>query len=389
LTDYAQASKYWRDPFATALKERKPYRQYDGFADSAPTVRFDDAQLLKSEEYRAFLDVYLDMQAKHALEHKAGTYPDNYFSACRLHLALAFPDAHVRSHALCRIMRDHLATFGPAGCSSLMKTFSEHCIDGLQRTEIITLYDEALREHADHEILAYRVTSRGSLTAHVFVPKEDSNSAPRPAICFFFGGGWYIGMPDQFFNFCRYFAARGFVAVSFEYSTKGRWNASPLDAIQDTRCAIRWLRRHADQWRIDPACVNAVGWSAGGHLVASLPMITAREEPNADTAISARPDAVILLAACIDPTADNWFSYVLGGACDPGLLSPLHNIRSGLPPYLAFLGTRDEFIPMATTREFVQGMTAAGNRCELVVAEGLNHGSFMNDETCERIRAFL
>ncbi|NLF38722.1 alpha/beta hydrolase [bacterium] len=388
MDEFTRAISYWRQPFETALKQRSPYRFPAGFHDAAPRVPFDDARLLAGDVYRAFLAVYLDMQAKHDLEVQPHAATDFCFTMRKMELALAFPDAQIRDYALCLIMREHLRTFGTYGCEPLAALFRARCTDAAQRAELLGQIDGARRANAGHQVFAYRDTARGVLNAHVFMPAATSG-ALRPAICFLFGGGWYDGTPEQFFPFCRFFAARGFVAASFEYRIKGRSNDTPLDGLHDARAAIRWLRAHAEEWGIDPARVTAAGWSAGGHLAACLACIDGIEEPSADTRLSARPGATVLIAPCVDPLRDNWFHYVLRGACDDVQLSPHHHIRQGMPPCLLFLGTADEFIPVDSVRAFAQAMKEHGNTCDLVLEQGLKHADFMNDAACERIHAFL
>jgi dipeptidyl aminopeptidase/acylaminoacyl peptidase len=62
-------------------------------------------------------------------------------------------------------------------------------------------------------------------------------------------------------------------------------------------------------------------------------------------------------------------------------LSPVHRVRSGVPPTIIFHGTGDTVTPFAGAVAFRDAMLKAGNRCELVSAEGAAHGYLMRDQT--------
>ena len=57
-------------------------------------------------------------------------------------------------------------------------------------------------------------------------------------------------------------------------------------------------------------------------------------------------------------------------------ISPLHNIASGVPATIVFLGTEDKLIPVATAEKYEAKMKAAGSRCDTHLYEGQPHGFF-------------
>ena len=88
----------------------------------------------------------------------------------------------------------------------------------------------------------------------------------RPAIVIIHGGGWSAGSKHDlvYRNLLIDYALQGYVTVSVEY----RFNqekAFPA-CIEDVKCAIRWLKAHAKELRIDPERIGCTGHSAGGHL---------------------------------------------------------------------------------------------------------------------------
>jgi acetyl esterase/lipase len=84
------------------------------------------------------------------------------------------------------------------------------------------------------------------------------------AILLFHGGGWNAGSAEWVFEAAGRFASLGMVAVAVDYRlSKG--NITPIEALDDTRAAFRWVRRKAAEFNIDPKHVAGYGVSAGGH----------------------------------------------------------------------------------------------------------------------------
>ena len=90
-----------------------------------------------------------------------------------------------------------------------------------------------------------------------------SHSTPTPAVLWIHGGGWERG--DKNGNSgAQFLANAGFVTASLSYRLSGD---SPFPAaIEDCKCAIRFLRASALKYGIDPDRIGVSGSSAGGHL---------------------------------------------------------------------------------------------------------------------------
>jgi acetyl esterase/lipase len=88
----------------------------------------------------------------------------------------------------------------------------------------------------------------------------------RPGIVVIHGGGWAHGDKAQpnFVGMGKFFAGNGFVAASINYRLKGEARAPA--ALEDCKCAIRWMKAHADQLGVDTEKIVLIGASAGGHL---------------------------------------------------------------------------------------------------------------------------
>jgi len=206
----------------------------------------------------------------------------------------------------------------------------------------------------------------------------------RPAIVFFFGGGWTNGTVGQFENQARYLASRGMVAMCADYRVKSRQEVKPVSCVADAKSAVRWVRANAARLGVDPQRVAAGGGSAGGHLAAAVATLPGLDDPADDRAVSCVPDALVLfnpalvLAPTEGVTLEGFEAKVSRErfGCEPEAISPIHHVKAGLPPAIIFHGKADKTVPYASAELFTNRMTKAGNRCELVGFEGQGHGFF-------------
>jgi len=231
----------------------------------------------------------------------------------------------------------------------------------------------------------YREVNGSKLNAYVFTPPQHQASDRRPAVLFFFGGGWKGGTPGQLLPQSLYLAQRGMVAISCDYRVLSRHGVIPQDCLRDAKAAIRWARANAARLGIDPARIVAAGESAGGHLAAATALVPGFEE-GAHPETSSMPNALVLFNPAVLLSPADGHPGLLSDASlasisartqgRPQEISPYHFIRAGLPPSILFHGTKDEAVPFPTVELFAKAMTAAGNRCELKAYEGQPHGFF-------------
>ena len=232
----------------------------------------------------------------------------------------------------------------------------------------------------------YKTIGNVSLSLHIFEPPVSASAAKsnRPAIVFFFGGGWTGGSPGQFEQHCRALAARGMVAITADYRVASRHQVKPIVCVADAKSALRYVRAQATRLGIDPARIAAGGGSAGGHLAAAIATVSGFDEPGEDAKISSVPNALVLfnpalVLAPLDGLDLKGFDTQvpesrMGTA--PRNLSPAHHVKPGVPPAIIFHGQADTTVPYSTAEAFTRVMKAAGNRCELVGYDGQAHGFF-------------
>jgi triacylglycerol lipase len=146
--------------------------------------------------------------------------------------------------------------------------------------------------------VTYVQRDAGPLKADIYVPKGEG---PFPGVLVVHGGAWAIGTREQLAGAALFLAEHGYTAVSIEYrlAPQDKWPAQ----IYDCAAAVRWMREHASQYKIDPNKIGGFGYSAGGHLVALLGVLKDEElrEPGvAADAPSARLQLVLAGGAPCD-----------------------------------------------------------------------------------------
>ena len=104
----------------------------------------------------------------------------------------------------------------------------------------------------------------------IFTPEGHSESDTRPAIVFFFGGGFRFGTPAQFAKHCEYLTDRGMVAISADYRVFDRHGTRVDACVADAKSALRYVRGNAERFGIDSDRIAAGGGSAGGYLASAL-----------------------------------------------------------------------------------------------------------------------
>lgn len=225
------------------------------------------------------------------------------------------------------------------------------------------------------EVVVYKSIGDTQLKIYVFKPDGLVPTDKRPAIVFFFGGGWQGGDPKQFFEQAKHFAKQGFVAFSADYRVRSRNKTTPFECVKDGKSAIRWVRQQSAKYGIDPNQVVASGGSAGGHVAACTGIIEGHEEGGDDLKVSSLPNAMILFNPVLD-TTKNGYGAARFSAEQQTDLSPNHHIREGLVPTLVLHGTADTTVPFENAERFERLMNDAGNDCRLVAFDGAKHGFF-------------
>lgn len=184
--------------------------------------------------------------------------------------------------------------------------------------------------------------------------------------------------------------AAGFTVFILYYRLPGEGHARAADVpLQDAQRALRLIRHRAAAWKLDPNRIAMMGFSAGGHLAASLgTRLDAKVYEAVDEAdgLSARPDALALIYPVIDmvgpATHAGSRTNLLGEAAAEEkriTYSPDRSVGPATPPTFLLHAADDTGVPVENSLLFHAALRQAGIPAELHVyargGHGFGHGT--------------
>jgi acetyl esterase/lipase len=231
---------------------------------------------------------------------------------------------------------------------------------------------------------------------------------PVPTVIYYHGGGWFFGDRTGAVPYFMPWIARGWNVINVEYRMSG--TAPAPAAVQDARCALRWVYRNAKQFHLDSSRIIVTGHSAGGHLALMAGML--QDSDGLDTncpADASVGDLPMKVAAVIDwygiadvtdvlqgPNEQTYAVAWLGSQPDKeaqaNRVSPIHYVRAGLPPIFMVHGDQDPTVPYSESVHLHQLLDAAHQPNQLYTIPGGKHGMFGKDadeQAYEQIWEFL
>lgn len=196
----------------------------------------------------------------------------------------------------------------------------------------------------------------------------------RPALVIVHGGGWAGGSKnvDVYQKMMVDYAQKGYVTINVEYRLTGE---APFPAcIEDVKCAVRWLRAHAEELNVDPNRIGSYGHSAGAHLSLMLAMAPESAGLEGDGGWNEYSSIVNVAAAGSPPTE-------LGRNMPMAKKEwwPIGYISADHPPVFLIQGKSDPIVRPNLTRDFVEKMKAVNAEIEYLEVEG-QHGIAYNEQ---------
>lgn len=197
----------------------------------------------------------------------------------------------------------------------------------------------------------------------------DPGEELHPALVIVHGGGWSAGSKsvDVYQKMMIDYARKGYVTINVEYRLTGE---APFPAcIEDVKCAVRWLRAHAQEYRADPNRIGAYGHSAGAHLALMLAMVPLSAGLEGDGGWNEYSSRVQVAAAGSPPTE-------LGRDVPMAQKEwwPIGYISGDQPPLFLIQGGDDRIVRPELTEDFVKKMKAKGADIQLLKIDGVGHG---------------
>jgi acetyl esterase/lipase len=222
------------------------------------------------------------------------------------------------------------------------------------------------------------------------------SSGPHPAAVFVHGGGYVGG--DKYP--CPHYILEAFlghdysvISVNYRLSPKNTFPA----ATDDVKSAIRFVRGHASEWRVDPKRLVLTGESAGG-LITGLVGATLTGDDRLAAVVPMCGEFDLELRVAEDPCHVNGQTIPCppGGCFSPGLsaffgfdslqtdeqraqlraASTVEHLHADMPPYLLIHGTRDFGVPYEQSVSLQQAMSKVGADCTLLPVVKGGHGNW-------------
>jgi acetyl esterase len=270
---------------------------------------------------------------------------------------------------------------------------------------LLAISSGAQEEEVVAKRMIYKKLATSELYVDVFFTESSLQKKDNTALAFFHGGGWVFGDPSEFNEACKRFAKKGYIAFTFQYRLSRNADASyphpditPVESVRDARSAIRWIRKNATKWKVRPDKIVAGGQSAGGQLALSTALADSVNEITDNLNISPVPNALLLFSSNVN-TMEAWIDMLLGERrSEIWSISPYHNLKSNMPPVIAFRGDMDDQVLPYIAGMFKTKMTELGNYYEEYVYPGRKHylgegnqkyARYFDEEILEKTDAFL
>jgi acetyl esterase/lipase len=228
------------------------------------------------------------------------------------------------------------------------------------------------------------------------VPRQPGQ--PVPVVLFIHGGGWVQGTKEgSVMQGVLPYVALGYSVVNVEYRL-ANVSLAPA-AIEDCRCALRWVVAHAKDYNFDANRIVVAGASAGGHLALTTGMIPANAgfDRSCYTVDEPKVAAIVDFFGITDvadlldgpnkkPFPESWPYTVQWLGNQPNraeiakAASPLTYVRAGVPPTIAIHGDADPLVPYSHSVRLQDALQKAGVAHKLVTIPRGGHGNFSTAE---------
>lgn len=248
-----------------------------------------------------------------------------------------------------------------------------------------------------------------ALKMDILRPKETPKK-PMPVVVWIHGGAWRAGSKDGIVQRFSRYVERGYLGVSISYRLT---DVAPFPAqVEDCKCAIRYLRAHAEKYNLDPKRIGIWGSSAGGHLVAFLGVAGDQKQFDGKGGWADQSSAVQAVCDFFGPSnlvamagqpsgmnhenAQSPEGQLVGGSIMENkekamAASPVTYATKDDPPFLIMHGTKDNTVPFDQSELMTKALRKAGADVEFVPVIDAGHGGpqFREAEVAKKVAAFF
>ena len=224
-----------------------------------------------------------------------------------------------------------------------------------------------------------------TLTAYIIDDNSTFEGGRKlPAIVVCPGGGYAFCSVREAEPIALQYMAAGYCAFVLDYTVAP--TAGYPEPQKNAFDAIKLIREHADEWGIDKDKIAVIGFSAGGHLAASVATLWDEEPFNAYNGTN-KPNAAILSYPVIssDPAIGHMGSFdnLCGDDADLRKKMSLETrVTDKTPPCFLWHTFEDGAVPVQNSLRFAEALKNAGGSCELHIYPHGPHGlSLANSDT--------
>lgn len=257
--------------------------------------------------------------------------------------------------------------------------------------------EEILRiilEESELETVYYKEAGGEKLKLLLQKPQDWKPTDKRTAILWIHGGAWAGGEMEYLNPHCRYFALRGTVNFNVFYrlmeSKVIGEGSTILTCLEDCKSAVKYIRRNAEAFGIDPEKIVVAGDSAGAHLACCLGTTALPEASEEGNGVSYVANAIINCNGIVDLTTkyknavptrksednideDRYISEWMEHRELAMKLSPLFNIKLGQPPVLNMHGLSDETVEPEQSLRYHEKCKEVGIKSDLILYPSYRH----------------
>lgn len=236
------------------------------------------------------------------------------------------------------------------------------------------------------ETINYKTVDGIGLPMKLYYPDGHTLGGKYGAIVCIHGGSWRAVNDNSPWDGgimspqAECFAALGAVGITISYRdfpppedarTPGGRHITLYDLYIDCRDAIRFLKKNACRFGIDPDRIAVIGDSAGGHLAGCLATIDNDEEDG-------RISAAVMCNPITDLTDPSWHKYIECVCKDDAeseakKVSPLYRVKENCVPVLLMHGLEDTCVLPRHSMDFYEKSKKMGNRCNIQLFPDTEH----------------